>query len=227
MTTLTREQSEAYDSIDQFLRNNLGDDDYAEYSVKLEKLIEVQKSAAKASAAQAEQCPQCWASDGGYKCLHCGRGLLDHKEQRYCPAEQQSATPAATASEADKRAYAAGWTQCAKWADRVDLISDIDSTAYNRDRDNALQRERQQGADAAQNGDPWTDLLAYVLQDDLQNRLTPRVIDIAYSAFMRSFDKNPDDGGPTDWYNDTRPMVIKAIEKMRKDLIEEGRLVNP
>ena len=32
----------------------------------------------------------------------------------------------------------------------------------------------------------WTNLLAYVLQDELHNRLTPRVIDIAYTAFMQA-----------------------------------------
>lgn len=35
-------------------------------------------------------------------------------------------------------AYAAGWTQAAKWADRVDLIADIGSAAYKRDRATSL-----------------------------------------------------------------------------------------
>lgn len=69
----------------------------------------------------------------------------------------------------------------------------------------------------------WQDhrdgLLAYVLQGDMHNRLTPRVVDIAYSAFMSGRSgKNKDDGGPCDWFNDTKPMVTEAIQKMRKDL---------
>ncbi len=68
----------------------------------------------------------------------------------------------------------------------------------------------------------WTDITAYILQDDLHNRLTPRVVDIAYSAFMigRS-GKNKDDGGPCDWFNDTKPMVMEQLAKIRKDLAEQ------
>lgn len=67
----------------------------------------------------------------------------------------------------------------------------------------------------------WTNVLAYVLQDKLHNRLTPRVIDIAYTAFMQAKRPNDDDGGASDWFNDTRPMVRELIAKLRKDLIEE------
>jgi hypothetical protein len=67
----------------------------------------------------------------------------------------------------------------------------------------------------------WTNLLAYVLQDDLHNRLTPRIIDIAYTAFMQAKRPNDEDGGPSDWFNDTRPMMRELIAKLRKDLIEE------
>lgn len=66
-------------------------------------------------------------------------------------------------------------------------------------------------------------LVAYVLQDDLHNRLTPRVIDIAYSAFMSGQrGQNKDDGGPRDWFNDTKPLVLEAIEQIRSD-IEKAR----
>lgn len=65
-------------------------------------------------------------------------------------------------------------------------------------------------------------LLEYVLQDDLHNRLTPRVIDIAYTAFMQAKEPNAEDGGPSDWFNDTRPIVKEAIAKLRKDLLGEG-----
>jgi len=64
-------------------------------------------------------------------------------------------------------------------------------------------------------------LLAYVLQDDLHNRLTPRLIDIAYTAFMSGASgKNKEDGGPCDWFNDTKPVVQAAIEEIRKKLDE-------
>lgn len=67
----------------------------------------------------------------------------------------------------------------------------------------------------------WNNLTEYILQDDLHNRLTPRVVDIAYSAFMSGrTGKNKDDGGPCDWFNDTKPMVMEALAKIRKDLAE-------
>jgi len=68
---------------------------------------------------------------------------------------------------------------------------------------------------------PWTDLLAYVLQDDLHNRLTPRVIDIAYTAFMLAKQPNKEDGGDSDWFNDTKPAIKEAINKLRADLFAD------
>lgn len=68
---------------------------------------------------------------------------------------------------------------------------------------------------------PWTDLLAYVLQDDLHNRLTPRVIDIAYTAFMLAKQPNKEDGGDSDWFNDTKPAIKEAIDKLRADLFAD------
>lgn len=67
----------------------------------------------------------------------------------------------------------------------------------------------------------WTNLLAYVLQDDMHNQLTPRVVDIAYTAFMQAKRPNDEDGGASDWFNDTKPKVAEMIAKLRKDLIEE------
>jgi hypothetical protein len=67
----------------------------------------------------------------------------------------------------------------------------------------------------------WTNVLAYALQDDMQNRLTPRVIDIAYNAFMQAKRPNSEDGGASDWFNDTRPMVKGLIDKLRKDIVEQ------
>lgn len=66
-----------------------------------------------------------------------------------------------------------------------------------------------------------TELARYVTQDDLHNRLTPRVTDIAYTAFMAAKQPNDEDGGPSDWFNDTKPTVQKAIAKLRRDLLNE------
>lgn len=73
----------------------------------------------------------------------------------------------------------------------------------------------------------WTNLLAYVLQDDLHNRTTPRIIDIAYTAFMAAKAVNKENGGPSDWFNDTKPVVMEAIAALRNDLIEELPSVLP
>lgn len=71
------------------------------------------------------------------------------------------------------------------------------------------------------------DLLAYVLQDDIHNRVTPRVIDIAYSAFMQAARPNPEDGKASDWFTDTRPMVQQAIDQLRADLSEDHARMDP
>lgn len=67
----------------------------------------------------------------------------------------------------------------------------------------------------------WTNLLAYALQDDMHNRLTPRVIDIAYTAFTLAKRPNKEDGGASDWFNDTKPTVTQMIDKLKTDLLEE------
>jgi hypothetical protein len=72
-----------------------------------------------------------------------------------------------------------------------------------------------------QSSAPAIELVGYVLQDNELNRLTPRVVDIAYSAFMSGrTGKNKDDGGPCDWFNDTKPMVMEQMAKIRRDLAE-------
>lgn len=69
-------------------------------------------------------------------------------------------------------------------------------------------------------------LLDYALQEDTCNRLTPRVIDIAYTAFMRgATGRNPDDGGPCDWFTDTKPSVEETIGLLRDDLRKAGLCV--
>ena len=71
-------------------------------------------------------------------------------------------------------------------------------------------------------------LVEYILQDDIHNRLTPRVVDIAYSVFMHALQgKNRDDGGQCDWFNDTKPLVMEWLAKIRKDLAEEKATAQP
>jgi hypothetical protein len=66
--------------------------------------------------------------------------------------------------------------------------------------------------------DEREELLAYLLQDELRNRLVPRIVDIAYSAFMAAKEPNNEDGGSSDWFTDTRPTVMKRIEEVRAAL---------
>jgi len=61
------------------------------------------------------------------------------------------------------------------------------------------------------------ELIDYVLQDNLHNRLTPRVVDIAYSAFTIGRRDTPHD-----WFNDTKPMVMEQLSKIQKHLAEEA-----
>lgn len=56
--------------------------------------------------------------------------------------------------------------------------------------------------------------LNYIFQDDT-NTAGLRIIDLCYTAFMRAKDKNDEDGGPTDWFTDTRPLIIEGIDKLR------------
>lgn len=61
--------------------------------------------------------------------------------------------------------------------------------------------------------------LRYILQADLNNRQTPRIVDIGFAAFMRAKGKNEEDGGPADWSNDTLPDVMVMIEEIKRDLL--------
>ena len=63
-------------------------------------------------------------------------------------------------------------------------------------------------------------LIVYILQDALHNRLTPRIIDVAYTAFVLAKQPNKEDGGESDWFTDTRPIVLELIAKIEKDLKE-------
>ncbi len=63
---------------------------------------------------------------------------------------------------------------------------------------------------------PAEDVLDYILQDRTRVDGQYRIVDIALWAFQRSRENNPDDGGPTDWYNDTYPQVMKTLEGIQK-----------
>jgi hypothetical protein len=53
---------------------------------------------------------------------------------------------------------------------------------------------------------------------------SPGIMDIAYFAFSMSKQPNKEDGGPSDWFNDTRPEVEKILENLqgKYDAREEG-----
>lgn len=59
---------------------------------------------------------------------------------------------------------------------------------------------------------------------DLLSRLTsekyshqgPTIYDLCFTAFMKAHGNNEEDGGPTDWMNDTRPIIKKEIERIRR-----------
>lgn len=62
-------------------------------------------------------------------------------------------------------------------------------------------------------------LVAYILQEQVLTGMTPRVIDIAYSAFiLGACGKNREDGGSCDWNNDTRPRISAMIKTIRRQI---------
>lgn len=61
----------------------------------------------------------------------------DHARSEQCQ-RLESLLREAAAVLSDRDAYAAGWRNAARWANRDDLIADIGSPAYERDRDAAL-----------------------------------------------------------------------------------------
>lgn len=100
------------------------------------------------------------------------------------------------------RAYAtAVWLQPKPDRGMVPVFS-----ATRIERDAALLREAREVID-------------YITQDELHNMLVPRIVDIAYSAFMSAHKPNREDGGATDWFTDTKPMVMEAIAEVRRELL--------
>jgi len=45
-----------------------------------------------------------------------------------------------------------------------------------------------------------------------------RIIDVAYTAFTLARQPNPENGGASDWSNDTRPGIIKIIESLAEEV---------
>jgi hypothetical protein len=98
---------DAYERIDRFLRNNLGDEDYADYSHDLDLLVAAPEAPAQASAVDDDY--------KGWYCAHCQRGV-DAREVTY--SEQHEACgrfithdrpPKVEASAVDERAAFAAW----------------------------------------------------------------------------------------------------------------------
>lgn len=55
---------------------------------------------------------------------------------------------------------------------------------------------------------------------------TLTVRNLCYTAFMKAKAANNEDGGPTDWFNDTLPTVEDGIAKLRQLLVEELGALN-
>lgn len=53
---------------------------------------------------------------------------------------------------------------------------------------------------------------------------SPGLMDIAYFVFSLARQPNKEDGGPSDWFNDTRPEVEKIVKNLQGkfDAREEG-----
>lgn len=61
------------------------------------------------------------------------------------------------------------------------------------------------------------ELLDYLLGDNTTG-MRPTIRDLCYTAFMRGrTGKNPDDGGPCDWFTDTLPLVDDHIAKLKQE----------
>ena len=55
--------------------------------------------------------------------------------------------------------------------------------------------------------------------EEITDPSKPRILDLAYTAFMSgACGKNPDDGGKCDWFNDTRPKIMRHIGNARAAL---------
>lgn len=64
------------------------------------------------------------------------------------------------------------------------------------------------------------ELLAYIFDTDNGcNRTTPRLVDLCFTAFMAAKRPNNEDGGPSDWFTDTKPNIDSLIARMKERLL--------
>jgi hypothetical protein len=65
-----------------------------------------------------------------------------------------------------------------------------------------------------------SDALEYAFQtgNAERNNAGLRILDLCFTAFMKARDTNDEDGGPTDWMTDTKPLIDHGIEKILKQI---------
>ena len=96
-----------------------------------------------ANANQAEAVPLFWyrpKKDGLYEGPIHANSIFGKSYREENPSEWRPlyTAPPTQAAEAMRDAYEAGWAKCARWANRSDLVFDVDSPAYKADRESAL-----------------------------------------------------------------------------------------
>ena len=180
-------------------------------------LLQVRADAAAAQALILERAAEKMDA-AGHECLGCGHlcgdpdkdlALLQKAGARACCPERKMvplgdtiralAPDAGTAELAKLRELAGAVNQ--HWLDKLDAEASL-----------AAQTALVATLTGAR------EIVDYVLQEPIHNRLVPRVVDIAYSAFMNAKRPSPEDGGPTDWFTDTYPMVMAKIAEIRAAL---------
>lgn len=61
-------------------------------------------------------------------------------------------------------------------------------------------------------------LIGYLFGTD-RNTDGPRVVDLCFTAFMGRDKPNPEDGGKSDWFTDTKPNIDRCIAVMKDRLL--------
>ncbi|WP_435008023.1 hypothetical protein P12x_005290 [Tundrisphaera lichenicola] len=56
--------------------------------------------------------------------------------------------------------------------------------------------------------------------ENWQNPYRARIIDLCYTAFLMAREPNKEDGGASDWFNDTLPHIKAQIERMERNVVE-------
>lgn len=91
--------------------------------------------------------------------------------------------------------------------------------------DQCLRRQGEEVRELS-NGPMWSEAASLkaqlsTLQKQLEEMLGEggrgylTVRDLCYTVFMKAKAKNDEDGGPTDWFTDTLPIVEKGLQKLR------------